>query len=470
MQGWRGGTVPERRWTRVALAAVACVLLAACGARWSTEERSAVLARRSDAGPAGPVSGEDVTATSLADVGVASPAATGGTGPVPSDPASTNRPAGPSASGPRPCAAPSSAPGVSPTELVVGSISSLSGPVPGFGANGAAGIRAYVAHRNATGGVCGRKLVLKTADDGTEQGRYRAAIIAFNDSVLGIVGGTTAGDAGGVERVEALGMPVVSATFSVEMGHAATAFDITPTFKDTHKAIGKYDFLHQQGIRKAAVVGVANALTRAEMLSQRDQMQASGIQVVNFQELPLSTLSYDASARAVANSGADFLLFIHEPGASASMAKAMRDTGYRDLRFAEYITAYGSAFIELGGEAVEGALGFARTAPNEDASPGPNQMAFLQWMARSEPGNKADTFAADSWAAATGFFDALEALPGPITRAGLIAQLRTMTSFDAEGFMGPINLGESASNGCGVWMQVKDQRWQRLTPAQGFLC
>ena len=79
------------------------------------------------------------------------------------------------AGGPSPCSAPSDAPGVTDDEITLGTISSLSGPVPGLGASALAAAQAYVAYRNSTGGVCGRQLVLRTADDGTDNGRHRAA-------------------------------------------------------------------------------------------------------------------------------------------------------------------------------------------------------------------------------------------------------------------------------------------------------
>lgn len=466
-----GFRTSRRSWRIVALGFSLSVLVAACGARWTDDQRAAVLARAagSDTGPTA-LGQAGSTASSIADVGLVDPS--GVADPTPGGPESSAAAGatGPGTSGPRPCEAPSDAPGVTDTDITVGSISTLTGPVPGLGATGLAAMRSYVAYRNATGGVCNRKLVLRSADDGTDNARYRSLVDEFNPKILGLVGGTAAGDAGGAEVVVAHGMPVVSATFSVEMGHASTAFDISPAFKDVHQPIGKYDFIYRSGVRQASIVTVGNHLSRSEAVSQRAQMEASGIHIAHYLEVPLSTLSWDAPARAVANSGADFLLFIYDPGTSAAMARALEATGYDGLKFAEYITAYGSDFIDLGGAATEGSIGFTRTAPNEDAVPTPTQAAFLRWMAQVTPGSKTDTFAADGWSAATAFFEGIEALPGPITREGLIAQLNGIASFDAGGLLGPINLGESSSNGCGVWMQVVDQRWQRLTPAEGFLC
>ena len=50
------------------------------------------------------------------------------------------------------------------------------------------------------------------------------------------------------------------------------------------------------------------------------------------------------------------------PG-SASMAQSMEDTGYQ-LAFEEYITGYGSNFVELAGTAAEGASAWLYALPH----------------------------------------------------------------------------------------------------------
>jgi ABC-type branched-subunit amino acid transport system substrate-binding protein len=198
-------------------------------------------------------------------------------------------------------------------------------------------------------------------------------------------------------------------------------------------------------------------------------MEAVGIKVVNEQPLPLSTLSFDAAARGVANSKADYLFYPAAGNLNASMAKSMYGTGYK-LKFPEYLTAYGSNFIELSGPAAEGAVSFARALPNEEPNTNAAQTAFLTWMNRAAPGVTADTFAADAWASNQAFFDSVEALKGPITRDALLAQLRSVGTFDANGFFGPIQLGKKLSNGCLIGMKVVNGKWQRFVPAKGFLC
>jgi ABC-type branched-subunit amino acid transport system substrate-binding protein len=461
------------------LLAIAALLVATagCGARWSDEQQAAVLARAEGggdaaAGPAGAARGANTgagAATGSTVAGGAAAPAAGGADPAAAAAGGAADPAAAGA-GALPCSAPSDAPGVTDTEINLGTISSLSGPVPGLGETALEAVRAYAAFRNANGGVCGRQLNVRSGDDGTDNGRHRALVQELDSQVLGLAGGLGGGDAGSADTVAQLGMPVVSTAISEQFQNAATVFDTNPPFADPNQTIGKFRWLYDQGVRTAAIVYLGVDQTRSEIQGkQKPQMLAAGIQIVHEQELPLSTLSYDSAARQVANSGADYLLFLADYTQSASMARAMTDTGY-ELQFAEYVTAYGPGFLELAGPAAEGAVSWIRNLPNEEAGGNEEQGNFLEWMAQVAPDAQPDTFAADAWVATKALVESIEALQGPITREALLAQLHTLTAYDAGGFFGSINLGGKLNLGCLIAMRVEGGSWRRVTPAQGFLC
>lgn len=451
-----------------------------CGARWSDQQRAAVLARQQGGplqaaaarpGPAGAVD----TAT---DAGPAVDAggASGSAGSAAAAPAGGGAPdqaaatTGGGGSGPAPCAAPSNAPGVSDKEIRVGTISSLSGPVPGLGSSAAGATRSYVAYLNSKGGVCGRRIVLKEADDGTDNGRYRSIVSEMNNQVFGIAGGFAMGDVGGIDVLRQTKIPLVSVTGADEVTAVPNVFDINPIYENLDAPIGKYRFLREQGATKASVTYLAADQSRAEAQKQQRLMKAAGIQVVQVQELPVSTLSYDSAARAVANSGADYLFFIGPTDANASMARSLADTGYK-LKVSEYFTySYATKFVEQAGAAAEGASTFLRTLPNEDAGQNPEVATYLQWMARVAPREPRDSFAADAWAGTKAFFEALANLPGPISRDAFVAQLRSMQRYDAGGMLGPINLGAKTQKGCTVGLRVEGGKWKRWGAPSGFLC
>jgi ABC-type branched-subunit amino acid transport system substrate-binding protein len=468
-----GRTRPGQQWA-VALLAAGCLTSAACGARWDSEQRAAVLARtegRSDGSTAAESGPSDATGEVANEAGAPAGGSSSGAGPRAATSAgATGRGASASPSGPRPCDAPADAPGVTAKDITLGTISTESGPVPGLGSTALAAARAYVAYRNSVGGVCGRQLALKTADDGADNGRHRAAVNDMNSKVIGLAGGVGGGDAGSADAVVQDELPVTTVAISDQYQGAATVFDINPPFADVHKVIGKYKYLLDNGAKTVALVYPATDQTRSEMQNKhKPLMEAAGIKVVLEHEFPLSTLSFDSSARAVANSKADYMFFLSEVGMSAGMAKSMYDTGYK-LKFQEYIT-YDPKFIELAGkDAAEGVTAWIRNLPNEEPNSNPEQQQFLRWMDRTSPGVTPDTFAAESWAGMKAMVDALSALPGPISRKALLAQLRATTTFDAGGFLGAIQLGKKLSDGCQVAMIVEGGKWRRLTPSKGFLC
>ena len=95
------------------------------------------------------------------------------------------------------------APGVTDTEIVLGTSTPLSGPAAAWG-NTARGMEAWTAHVNEQGGVHGRKIRFSIKDDGYVPGRAVANVTEMKDSVFAIVG--------------LLGTAIVAATKDVAIG------------------------------------------------------------------------------------------------------------------------------------------------------------------------------------------------------------------------------------------------------------
>ncbi|MBV9252883.1 MAG: ABC transporter substrate-binding protein [Actinobacteria bacterium] len=469
-----------RRGLAPVAAMVMVATLSACGVRWSDAQRASVLrahasgsSAQASAGDAG--SGDNGAAAGAGDTtattsgGGGGPTASGGSTSGGTSAAKGGTQTGKAAASSLPCAAASTAPGVTKDTITVSNISTVSGPVPGLGATAVAAVRAYAAYRNSTGGVCGRKIDVKTADDGNDSGRFRSLLADFAPRTLGMVGNFAGGDGGGADLVEQLKYPSVVEAFSDQFQNASPVFDMNPPPASPKQVIGKYKYLVAHGVQKAALVTLATDPSILQLNLQQSLMEAAGIKIVNKQELPLSTLNFDSAARNVANSGADYLFFLAAAQHDAGMAQSMRGTGYK-LKFEEYLTGYGTNYIDLAGDAANGTTSWIRSLPNEEPNTVPEQKAYLEWMDQTAPDQPADTFAVDSWAEAKAFFDSLEKLPGPITRDAVLAQLRTLTSYDAGGLLGTINLAKKVSNNCFIAMIVVNGKWKRAAPDKGFLC
>jgi ABC-type branched-subunit amino acid transport system substrate-binding protein len=464
----RGSTTGHRVLTLL-VAAGLLAAVAGCGARWSDEERAGAFARgatkaSSSERAVDPAAGDQPAVALGGPTGAAGPAtATSVAG-------ATTRGGTAGPSGPRPCTAHSTAPGVADQVLTVANLSSLTGPVPGLGATSQAATRAYVAYRNATGGVCGRQIKLLEAEDQYSDATARRHVIDFAPRALGIVGLFAPSAAGGTaEILEREKMPIIGSVGNEEIRKVSTSFNVNPPPPDPNATLEKFRYLYSQGVRTAAVATLSAAAAVLELNQHQAQIEAAGIRIVSRQILPVTTLSFDSAARVVANSGADYLFFLGADQHDAAFAVAMRGTGYHP-KFEEYLTGYGSNYVDIAGSAAEGTSSWIRTLPAEEGSTNAELALFLKWMATAAPGVRSDVFAADAWGANKAFFDALEQLPGPITREAVVNQLRTFTHFDAAGMVGPIDLGHSLSNGCLIGMRYEDGRWQRFAPAKGFLC
>ena len=226
--------------------------------------------------------------------------------------------------------------------------------------------RAYVAFRNANGGVCGRQLVLKEADDGTDNGGYRRALEDLAPKVLGIAGGIALGDVAGADLVEKFGIPIVNTPSGTSKSR--WVFDVNPDYPRPNLLIGKYKYLYEQGARTVAMAYLSVEATRREAGVQRGLMEAAGLKVVDTNELPITTLSYDAAARRAANSGANYLWTLFDTQGYASMARAVTGTGYHWLFKDFSYQTYGTSFIDLAGGAAEGVSAWLRSLPTEESS------------------------------------------------------------------------------------------------------
>lgn len=466
---------------RIALFMVTALVVAGCGVRWDDEQRAAAMASArssSEAGTSDVVGGEGDTGRSVSDPEDTGPGAvesattapsgrSGGDGAAGAD--SANGDAG-AASGPLPCAGPSDAPGVTDDTITIGSVHTIQGPVPGLFRTAKSSIQAYVAHLNAQGGVCGRQVELLLFDDAGDNGQNRAAISEISSKTLAAVGAFSIADAGGSDVVRKEALPYVGQLASAEILDLPTTFTARPPVLDSGGGSPKYRHLFEEGARKVALVYTANASARRQVSGlERPLMEAAGMKIVLTEEVPVSTLSFDSTANKVASSGADYMLFLSDASFSASMVRAIDDSGY-DLRFEEYITGYGSNFLDLAGSAAEGARNWIVTLPDEEVGPVPEQVTYLEWFRRTAPSEKPDVYSAITWAAAKAFFDSLQALDGSISRDAVLAEMRSLHEFDADGLLGRIDFGRQQAPGCEIELRVVDGAWRRSTPTQGFLC
>ena len=471
------------KW-RLALACTA-LLGVACGARLDDE----VLA----ANQAGAVNGHGVDSaaqvagdgptTSTTAAGATAPgsggAAVAGTGPA----SGSIEPSGgsdPGASGGGEGAAgatcvPSGASDVGVTErtITLGEVSTITGPIPGIGQSIVNGVKAYLAYLNTTqGGVCGREVLLETADDRLDTGVHRSETARLSEQVFGFVGGWAVTDDGGAGALEGTNIPDVTLGISEARSNLANNFSPNPIAPGTsgNRAALQY-FVSTYDVHTAAVVWGAQVTARNSALRFVAELESLGVDVSIQREVAITETNYLPVAQEIENAGSELLLTALEITGISRLAQAFEQVQF--LPRVPYYGAqtYGNRFLELAGSAGEGAL-LAITHPIvEEAGSNPAVALVEEWYRRVNPGAELDFFAFQGWVAAAMFTDAILAAGPSPTRDSVLAQLRTFTSYDAHGLVAPINPAEKQGASCFMVVTVHDGAWERVYPAgSGFGC
>ena len=465
------------RW-RLVVAVASVTLAAACGARLSDEQVAALRASQQRQPTTVPVvAGEQSSPEPTPDTTVA-PAPGSPTAPAPGPGATTT-------TTPRPGAAPAAAPGacvadpnakevgLTTTEVKVANISTLSGPVPGFGKTGQNGVKAYLNYLRSKGGVCGRQITLVTSDDRLDTGVNRSETERLARESFAFVGGTSPVDDGGASFLN--GTNIADVSFSLSVPRLAIANNFSPNPIDPRCTCNGTDHILKalkaaHGLTRAAVLYPAQAVARSRGLAYKNDLAAAGIELVATYEAPLTGATYSGFVNDMRDKKIDLIITTLELNGMADLAKAFRTAGWEPKVKYFGAQAYGRQFLSLSGPAAEGTYAGLTLAIAEDRAVNKAVENFVSWYERTNPGADIDFFAMLGWASADLFATALRAAGPAPTRDSVLAQLRAQTKWDGEGLLAPRNPAAKERPSCFLIAVVKDGRWQRFSPASGFQC
>ena len=474
--------------------AVALVLslsaTAGCGARLNDDQLRAATQRSTTGGAApglagaagdvaaGDAGGDATQPAASADAGApaaASPAGPqsgapgGGGGPV-----ATAAPIDAGTSGPCRPSGGATDKGVSDTEVQIGNVATISGPVPGLGQTMVNGTKAYVAYVNAKGGVCGRKLKLVTGDDRLDTGANRSETARLKDQVFAFVGSWSVVDDGGATVLDGTNIPDVTLALSDRRSGLANNFSPNPIKPNagTNGVVKMMQYFKATyGVTKAGIVWPAQSTAKAKAMSYVNDMKAAGLQVVAQSEVAVTQTDYNGVATQLKNAGAELVITALETTGMARLAQACNQQNYHPKVPYWGAQAYGQKFLQQAGSSANGTLIGVTYAIPEDAARTPSVATMAQWYARANPGAELDFFAIVGWAATDMFVKALTAAGAQPTRDKVLGALRGYHDFDADGVLAPHTdpAGKNPSP-CFAVLGVEGGKWKRVAPASGFIC
>lgn len=361
--------------------------------------------------------------------------------------------------------------GVTATSITVGSIASLSGPVPADFSPIVQGVEAYFDMVNAEGGVFGRKIdlayKLDDASDPTED-LARAQQLVQQDHVFAVVGVATPVFTAASFLV-ANDVPTFGYAISPSWSTGDNLFGAEGSYVDFSTPGPEPAFVAQQvGAQRVGLISYGNVQeSNAACNGFAGVLQRYHITVADNLSVAAPAISLAAQVIRMKADGVQFVLSCMDLSGNVLLAQALRQQQMSVTQY--WLNGYDESAVKQYASLMQGVYFLVPHTPFEltpaELPRYPGMQLYLREMARYFPGVEPSEVSLAGWINATTFVTGLKALGPHVTptRSGLIAAINSLVNYTADGLVSPITWrNEHDANGpydCNVDLQVRDGRF-----------
>ena len=353
-------------------------------------------------------------------------------------------------------------PGITADTITIGNASDISGPVPGLFEASQEATKAYVAYFNATSDICGRKLVLKTYDSRSDAAADQRAYADACDSTFAMVGSMSAFDSGGAATAEKCGLPDIRSTaVTGDRQTCDTCFGAQSTIAgEMNNAVPDYVMKnHPKAADNAAMLYINAGAAAENGPLQAKAMTKRGMRFTYVQGIDVSEFNYGPFVQQLKDREVRYVQMIGQPAQFTRLTDAMKQQSYKPDVLMFDPSAYDPDYVEGGGEGAEGTTVFMNFVPFEEASRNKETQLYLSWLQQVKPGAQPTFFGVFSWSAARLFVERATALGGDLSRQSLIASMRKVDDWTANGLHAPQRPGPKRTGECFRFVQLREGRW-----------
>jgi branched-chain amino acid transport system substrate-binding protein len=341
-----------------------------------------------------------------------------------------------------------SAPGITPTTITIGYITSQTGVASSTFADGPGGAQARVALQNAQGGIDGRKIVLVPVDDQSSptQDQTAAQELVQTKGVFGIVDFSPF-TFGGTRYLSQKGVPVTGFGFDGPewaLASSSNMFSFSPLV-DTPIAGSTYGYTTDAIVMKALGVtklgGLGYGISNSSQTSIRAILTAAeqlGIsKCYENESVPFGGVDFTADVLAIKQAGCDGIAGSFVDSSDIALSGAIKNAGLTNVK-QMYFTGYDSQILDNPSAAAAFAGSYVGVS-YDPASTTPAVQGMFGALKQYDPQYKAgsipDLGLYGSYVAADLMITGLQkAGPNP-TRASFISTLRQDGSYNAGGLL-----------------------------------
>ena len=326
-------------------------------------------------------------------------------------------------------------PGITATTILIGQSAAFSGPASELGTEMRAGAVAYFQSVNAAGGVNGRKIELRSLDDGYESDRAAANTKKLIDDgvflLFGYVGTPTSNASkpiftaakvpfvGPFTGAESLRNPLNRYIFNIRASY----------YDETEKLVGQ---LVGQTLDRIAVFYQNDDYGKAGLTGVERAMQKRNLKIIATGTVERNTVDVAAAVKAIGKVEPQGVVMISAYKSCAAFIKAMRKAGYNP-QFMNVSFVGSKALAHEAGPAGRG-VGVSQVVPfpwNLSA----RVVKDYQQLLEASTGKRDYSFTSlEGFISAKVLVEGLRRTGPDLTREKFIATMEQMRDFDVGGF------------------------------------
>ncbi|HLN16169.1 MAG TPA: ABC transporter substrate-binding protein [Acidimicrobiales bacterium] len=362
----------------------------------------------------------------------------------------------------------SSVPGITPTTVTVGSISTLTGPIASNFESLVPGIQAYFSYINAKGGVNGRRLILKyNLDDGGNPSQFNSLThtLIDQDHVFAVVGVATA---------------FFTPNYFVETKTPTYGYNVTGNWSPYPNLFaaggstqcytcGTPSFVwwtQQVHGTNVGIVALSVKSSNASCEAFGSNLGKAGIKVgyTDYQVSYGGNLAPDV--QRMQQAGVNTIITCMDVNDNLSMARAIQQYGYKGVKQL-WLNGNDQSTLDQYKNIMQGIyfsiahvpFSYAKTAP----ATYPGMVAYLAAMKKYQPKWVYDEVAIQGWESAALFAQGLEMAGKNPTQAAVIRADNSIKFFTAGGLTAPVNwtIGHTNTSPpyCNAYIVVKGDQF-----------
>lgn len=368
--------------------------------------------------------------------------------------------------------------GITASTITIGELADVSGPVPGLFTGAVDGLDAWAAKVNASGGIDGRKVVVKHKDAALSCNTYTNAFNSLASSVFAVVGTYSLVDICGEKTLLAKpSFPDIQAVvLNPSMGSLPNVFGAVPAVNG-HANTGYLWVKNKFGANAVQHAGTLYGQgAAAPHALEVPAAESAGWKYVYTRGFGNTETNYTSDILRMKNENVQVLdLTDMSAGDLAGFLNQAAQQGFKPK--AVITTAgYDAQLWKLIGSNPANANPLVLPLPyamylGEDSANVPEIATMTNWLHKSHPGDPMNLYVMESYAAGLLFQQAMSTLGSNPTQAGLVQAVSKITDFTANGLLPPSNVGQKKGVVCSAIVQAENGKFVRVDPPdKGYEC